>query len=42
MGFYNFKDVKEAVVEAQTLATFHFGEERFRRHDPLDMVIQHC
>jgi hypothetical protein len=38
---YNFKDIKEAVAESKNLATFHYGEDIFRRHDPLDFVIQH-
>jgi hypothetical protein len=30
VGAYNFKDIKEAVVEVETLATFHFEEEIFK------------
>jgi hypothetical protein len=30
VGAYYFRDVKEAWEEADTLATFHFGEEIFQ------------
>jgi hypothetical protein len=33
---YGFKYVKKAVAEDESLITFHFGEEMFRRHDPMD------
>lgn len=34
--------MKEAVVEAKALTTFHFDDERFRRHNPLNIVSRHC
>jgi hypothetical protein len=37
-GAYNFKCIKEAIVEEKNMATFHFGEEISRRHNPLDVV----
>jgi hypothetical protein len=42
VGAYSFKDIKEGVVEVESLVTFHFEEEIFKQHDPLDVVNQHC
>ena len=39
---YSFKDVKESQDEVNILAYFHFREEILWRHDPLDMVKEHC
>jgi hypothetical protein len=41
VGSYSFKDIKEAQDKVNTLEYFHFGEEIFWRHDPLDVVINH-
>jgi hypothetical protein len=28
-------------VEVDILLSYHFGEERFRRHDPMNVVREH-
>jgi hypothetical protein len=42
VGSYSFKDVKEAQDEVDILTSFHFREEIFWRHDPLNIVKEHC
>jgi hypothetical protein len=42
VGDYNFKGMKEAMVDMETLATFHFEEEISRKCDPLNVIIKHC
>lgn len=34
IGYYGLGNVKAAREEGEALASYHFGEERFRRHDP--------
>jgi hypothetical protein len=42
IGASGIKDVKEETIELKSLVSFHFGEEIFRRHDPLNVVGYHC
>jgi hypothetical protein len=41
IGAYGFKYVKEVVVEVEILTTIFFGEERFKRNDPLYVSSKH-
>jgi hypothetical protein len=38
IGNYFFENTKQAQVEVDILLSYHFGEERFRRHDPKNIV----
>jgi hypothetical protein len=38
IGSYSINSVKLAKIEDEALAPYHFGEERFRRHNPLNVV----
>jgi hypothetical protein len=41
IGAYSFSNTKQAQDEVDTLISYHFGEERFRRHDPKKIVKEH-
>lgn len=41
VGLYGLNIVKFSQMEGEALAAYHFGEERFRRHDPLNVVARH-
>jgi hypothetical protein len=41
VGTYFFSNTKQAQEEVNTLLSYHFGEERFRRHDPKGVVKDH-
>jgi hypothetical protein len=36
-----FKYVKETVTQVEALTTFHFDDEIFRIHDPLNIINHH-
>jgi hypothetical protein len=38
IGSYSFASLKQAQVEVDTLLSYGFGEEQFRRHDPKKVV----
>jgi hypothetical protein len=38
---YLFENTKQAQTEVDILLSYHFGEERFRRHDPINIVREH-
>jgi hypothetical protein len=38
---YFFENTKQAQEEVDTLLSYHFGEERFKRHDPKGIVKEH-
>jgi hypothetical protein len=38
---YSFANTKKSQDEVDTLLSYHFGEERFRRHDPKKVVKEH-
>jgi hypothetical protein len=37
-----FSKTKKAQEEVNTLISYHFGEEIFRRHDPKGVIIDYC
>jgi hypothetical protein len=39
---YSFGSIKQAQAKVDTLLSFHFGEERFQRHDPKEVVKEYC
>jgi len=39
---YSFESIKKSQSEVDTLISFHFGEERFLRHDPKEVVKEYC
>jgi hypothetical protein len=41
VGIYSFSNTKKAQDEVNTLLSYHFGEERFRRHDLKGVVKDH-
>jgi hypothetical protein len=41
IGVYSFSNTKQAQEEVNTLLSYHFGEERFKRHDPKGVVKEH-
>jgi hypothetical protein len=41
VGLYSFSNTKQEQEEVNTLLSFHFGEERFRRHDPKGVIKDH-
>jgi len=41
IGTYSFSKTKQSQEEIDTLLSYHFGEERFKRHDP-KKVIKEC
>jgi hypothetical protein len=38
---YFFKNTKQVQEEVDILLSYHFGEERFKRHDPRNIVREH-
>jgi hypothetical protein len=42
IGSYCFASLKQAQAEVDTLLSYGFGEECFRRHDPKKVVREHC
>jgi hypothetical protein len=42
IGSYSFASIKQAEDEVNTLLSYGFGEERFRRHDPKKVVREYC
>jgi len=40
--YYVFDHNNQAMKEASEIESYHFGEIRFRKHDPEDLVISHC
>jgi hypothetical protein len=38
VGNYFFENIKQEQVEVNTIVSYHFEEERYRRHDPKNMV----
>jgi hypothetical protein len=38
---YFFENAKQAQGEVDILLSYHFGEERLRRHDPRNIVREH-
>ena len=42
IGYYGVDGTKQAMKEANEIESYHFGEIRFRKHDPEDLVISHC
>lgn len=41
VGNYFFENTKQAQVEVNTVLSYHFGEERYKRHDPKNIVRDH-
>jgi hypothetical protein len=41
-GDYLFRNVKEVLEEFDTMAIFHFGEERFYEHNPSRTANKLC
>jgi hypothetical protein len=41
VGNYLFENTKQVQVEVDMLLSYHFGEERFRRHNPRNIVREH-
>jgi hypothetical protein len=41
IGNYFFENTKQAQEEVDIFLSYHFGEERFRRHDPKNIVKEH-
>ena len=39
---YVFDRTSQAMKEAIEIESYNFGEIRFRKHDPKDLVISHC
>jgi hypothetical protein len=41
VGNYFFKNTKQAQAEVNTFSSYHFREERNRRHDPKNTMREH-
>jgi hypothetical protein len=41
IGVYSFSNTNKEKKESNTLFSYHFGEERFRRHDPMGVIKEH-
>jgi hypothetical protein len=41
VGNYFFEDTKQAQEEVNTLLSYHFREEWYKRHDPKNIVRDH-
>jgi len=41
IGCYGINNAKSARTKGEAWATHHFGEERFKGHEPLNVVAQH-
>jgi hypothetical protein len=41
IGVYSFSNTNKEHEEVNTFLSYHFGEERFRRHDPKEVIKEH-
>jgi len=42
MSSYSISNVRSTKTKGGSLESYHFGEEIFLKHDPLNLVSKHC